>query len=74
MNIAKSLKKLASNQTFVVLAAVVAVAAVYYYSQDLTLHLVGAMTGQNEAAQAADQVILKFNHVQVEITLCLPNL
>ena len=33
MNIAKSLKKLASNQTFVVLAAIVAVAAVYYYSQ-----------------------------------------
>ena len=33
MNIAKSLKKLASNQTFVVLAAVVAVAAVYYYTQ-----------------------------------------
>ena len=53
MNIAKSLKKLASNQTFVVLAAVVAVAAVYYYTQSFNTP-VGAMTGQNEAAQAAD--------------------
>ena len=53
MNIAKYLKKLASNQTFVVLAAVVAVAAVYYYTQSFNTP-VGAMTGQNEAAQAAD--------------------
>ena len=53
MNIAKSLKKLASNQTFVVLAAVVAVAAVYYYTQSFNTP-VGAMTGQNEAAEAAD--------------------
>jgi len=53
MNIAKSLKKLASNQTFVVLAAVVAVAAVYYYTQSFNTP-VGAMTGQNEAAQAAN--------------------
>jgi len=53
MNIAKSLKKLASNQTFVVLAALVAVAAVYYYTQSFNVP-VGAMTGQNEAAQAAD--------------------
>ena len=51
MNIAKSIKKLASNQTFVVLAAVVAVAAVYYYTQSFNTP-VGAMTGQNEAAQA----------------------
>jgi hypothetical protein len=54
MNIGKSLKKLASNQTFVVLAAVVAVAAVYYYTQSFNVP-VGAMTGQNEAAQAADR-------------------
>ena len=53
MNIAKSLKKLASNQTFVVLAAVVAVAAVYYYTQSFNTP-VGAMTGQNEAAEAAE--------------------
>jgi len=53
MNIAKSLKKLASNQTFVVLAAVVAVAAVYYYTQSFNTP-VGAMTGQNEAAEAVD--------------------
>ena len=56
MNIAKSLKKLASNQTFVVLAAVVAVAAVYYYTQSFNTP-VGAMTGQNEAAEAAEAAL-----------------
>ena len=55
MNIAKSLKKLASNQTFVVLAAIVAVAAVYYYSQGFNTS-VSSMAGGNEAAQAVDQV------------------
>ncbi len=55
MNIAKSLKKLASNQTFVVLAAIVAVAAVYYYSQGFNISLSG-LSAQNEAAQAADSV------------------
>jgi len=55
MNIAKSLKKLASNQTFVVLAAIVAVAAVYYYSQGFNVSLSG-LGNQNEAAQAGDSV------------------
>ena len=54
MNIAKSLKKLASNQTFVVLAAIVAVAAVYYYSQGFNTS-VSSMTGENQAAGAVDQ-------------------
>ena len=53
MNIAKSLKKLASNQTFVILAALVAVAAVYYYSQQFN-SVVSSMSGQNEAAKAVD--------------------
>jgi len=55
MNIAKSLKKLASNQTFVVLAAIVAVAAVYYYSQGFNTSL-SSMSGADEAAKAVDQV------------------
>lgn len=55
MNIAKSLKKLASNQTFVVLAAIVAVAAVYYYSQGFNTSL-SSMAGAGEAAKAVDQV------------------
>jgi len=55
MNIAKSLKKLASNQTFVVLAAIVAVAAVYYYSQGFNTSL-SSMSGAGEAAKAVDQV------------------
>ena len=55
MNIAKSLKKLASNQTFVVLAAIVAVAAVYYYSQGFNTAL-SSMSGAGEAAKAVDQV------------------
>ena len=54
MNFAKSLKKLANNQTFVVLAAIVAVAAVYYYSQGF--NPVSSMSGHNEAAGAVDQV------------------
>jgi len=53
MNIVKSIKKLASTQTFVVLAAVVAVTAVYYYSQGFSISLSG-LSGQNEAAQAID--------------------
>ena len=56
MNIAKSLKKLASNQTFVVLAAIVAVAAVYYYSQGFNTSL-SSMAGADEAAKAVDQVV-----------------
>ena len=56
MNIAKSLKKLASNQTFVVLAAIVAVAAVYYYSQGFNTSL-SSMSGAGEAAKAVDQVV-----------------
>ena len=55
MNIAKSLKKLASDRTFVVLAAIVAVAAVYYYSQGFNISLSG-LSAQNEAAQAVDSV------------------
>ena len=50
----KDLKKLVSNQTFVVLAAIVAVAAVYYYSGFNTS--VSSMAGGNAAAQAVDQV------------------
>ena len=53
MNIVKSLKKLASNQTFVVLAAVVAVAAVYYYSQGFNVSLSGFDGNDSEAKQAA---------------------
>uniref|UniRef100_A0A6C0JFH8 Minor capsid protein P11 C-terminal conserved region domain-containing protein n=1 Tax=viral metagenome TaxID=1070528 RepID=A0A6C0JFH8_9ZZZZ len=54
MNIAKSLKKLASNQTFVVLAGIVAVAAVYLYSQGFTTSI-SSMTNSNDAASAVDQ-------------------
>jgi len=54
MNIAKSLKKLASNQTFVVIAGIVAVAAVYYYSQGFSTSI-SSMTNSNDAASAVDQ-------------------
>jgi len=54
MNITKSLKKLASNQTFVVLAGIVAVAAVYYYSQGFSTSI-SSMTNSNNAASAVDQ-------------------
>jgi len=54
MNIAKSLKKLASNQTFVVIAGIVAVAAVYYYSQGFDT-AISSMTNSNDAASAVDQ-------------------
>jgi len=54
MNIAKSLKKLASNQTFVVIAGIVAVAAVYYYSQGFSTSI-SSMTNGNDAASAVDQ-------------------
>ncbi len=57
MNIAKSLKKLASNQTFVVLAAIVAVAAVYYYSQGFNTSL-SSMAGAGEAAKAVDEYLM----------------
>jgi len=54
MNIVKSLKKLASNQIFVVLAGIVAVAAVYYYSQGFSTSI-SSMTNSNEAASSVDQ-------------------
>jgi hypothetical protein len=54
MNFTKSLKKLASNQTFVVLAGIVAVAAVYYYSQGFNTSI-SSMTNSNDAASAVDQ-------------------
>ena len=54
MNFAKSLKKLASNKTFVVLAAVVAIAALYYYSQGFNSSI-SSMSVQNEAAEAVDR-------------------
>ena len=50
----KMLKKLANNQTVMVLAAAVAVAAIYYYSQGFSGSLSG-MSGQNEAAKAVDR-------------------
>jgi hypothetical protein len=53
MNIVKSIKKLASNQTFVILAAVVAVCAVCCYSQGFNMSLSG-FEGSNAAAQATD--------------------
>jgi len=53
MNIGKMLKKLANNQIVMVLAAVVAIGAVYYYSQGFNLALSG-MSGVNEAGQAGD--------------------
>jgi hypothetical protein len=54
MNIKKSLKKLASNQTFVVLAGIVAIAAIYYYSQGFNTSI-SSMTNSNDAASAVDQ-------------------
>jgi len=54
MNIPKMLKKLANNQIVMVLAAAVAIYAVYHYSQGFNLSLSG-MTDSNEAAQAVDQ-------------------
>ena len=54
MNVGKMLKKLANNQTVMVLAAAVAVAAIYYYSQGFSGSLSG-MSGQNEAAKAVDR-------------------
>ena len=47
------LKKLANNQTVMVLAAAVAVAAIYYYSQGFSGSLSG-MSGENAAAKAVD--------------------
>jgi len=54
MNLGKMLKKLANNQIVMVLAAVVAIGAVYYYSQGFNLSLSG-FDGANAAAQASDQ-------------------
>ena len=77
------LKKLANNQTVMVLAAAVAVAAIYYYSQGFSGSLSG-MSGQNEAAKAVDRapqgvirivlVIDRFSVLLEEITLFLLNL
>ena len=48
------LKKLANNQMVMVLAAVVAIGAVYYYSQGFNLSLSG-YANVNEAGKAADK-------------------
>ena len=53
MNIVKYLKKLASNQKFVVLATLVALFAVYSYSQGFNMSISG-FDGSNAAAQATD--------------------
>jgi hypothetical protein len=52
MNITKSLKKLASPQTFVFLAIVVAICSVYLYSQGFNFSTSG-FEGSNVAAQAS---------------------
>jgi len=54
MNLNKLVKKLASNQTVMILAAAVVVFAIYSYSQGFNVSLSG-MTGENEAAQASKQ-------------------
>tara|TARA_A100001015_G_C14777039_1_gene627635 strand:+ start:319 stop:885 length:567 start_codon:yes stop_codon:yes gene_type:complete len=53
MNLVKSLKKLANNQTFVFLAAIVAIVAVCYYSNGF-LKLGEGNSNPNEAAKATD--------------------
>jgi len=54
MKFEKMLKKLASNQTVMIMAAVVVAFAVYSYSQGFNVSLSG-MTGDDGAAQASKQ-------------------
>ena len=55
MNLDKMIKKLLNNQTLMVLAAIVVVAALYFYSQGFSMQLSG-MENSGEATKAADNV------------------
>ena len=60
MNIGKMIKKLANNQIVMVLAAVVAIAAIYSYSQGFNLSLSG-FADVNDASKAVDQGAVNSN-------------
>ena len=53
MNFNKTLKKLLNNQTLMVLAAIVVVCALYFYSKGFSLPI-GGMENSSEAASATD--------------------
>ena len=55
MNINKTLKKLLNNQTLMVLAGIVVVCALYFYSKGFSLPLSG-MENAGESAKAAENV------------------
>ena len=55
MNLNKTLKKLLNNQTLMVLAGIVVVAALYFYSKGFSVPM-GGMENAGEASGAADNV------------------